>query len=151
VLVAFLLVLLAQADYFSKNLDVEAIALGFRIDFPFGLGQFVDLVIDLLNALNDRSQLVTRYVNWPAHGLLLVNMTVQKSDLQRERERSTYIFVSERGAPLSVAGYQRMVARAGVAAGFPFLIHSHMLRHSSGYKLANDGHDTRAIQGYLGH
>src|ERR1700746_1568328 len=48
--------------------------------------------------------------------------------LLRESERSTYIFVSERGAPLSVAGYQRMVARAGVAVGFPFLIHSHMLR-----------------------
>jgi integrase len=71
--------------------------------------------------------------------------------LLRESERSTYIFVSERGAPLSVAGYQRMVARAGVAADFPFLVHSHMLRHSCGYKLANDGHDTRAIQGYLGH
>jgi type 1 fimbriae regulatory protein FimB/type 1 fimbriae regulatory protein FimE len=71
--------------------------------------------------------------------------------LQRESERGNYIFVSERGAPLSVAGYQRMVARAGAAAGFPFLIHSHMLRHSCGYKLANDGHDTRAIQGYLGH
>jgi type 1 fimbriae regulatory protein FimB/type 1 fimbriae regulatory protein FimE len=69
--------------------------------------------------------------------------------LQRDSERSTYIFVSERGAPLSVAGW--MVARAGEGAGFPFLIHSHMLRHSCGYKLANDGHDTRAIQGYLGH
>jgi Phage integrase family len=53
------------------------------------------------------------------------------------------VFVSERMAPLSVAGYQRMVARTGEAAGFPFLIHSHMLRHSTGYKLANDGHDTR--------
>jgi type 1 fimbriae regulatory protein FimE len=39
----------------------------------------------------------------------------------------------------------------GEAAGFPFLVHSHMLRHSCGYKLANDGHDTRAIQHYLGH
>src|ERR1700750_1432874 len=57
----------------------------------------------------------------------------------------------ERLAPLSVPGYQRMVARAGAAARFPFLIHSHMLRHSCGYKLANDGHDTRAIQHYLGH
>jgi len=53
--------------------------------------------------------------------------------------------------PLSVAGYQRMVARAGEAARFPFLVHSHMLRHSCGYKLANDGQDTRAIQHYLGH
>jgi integrase len=72
--------------------------------------------------------------------------------LQRESDvASPYVFVSERGAPLSVAGYQRMVSRAGEAAGFRFLIHSHMLRHSCGYKLANDGHDTRAIQHYLGH
>jgi type 1 fimbriae regulatory protein FimB/type 1 fimbriae regulatory protein FimE len=72
--------------------------------------------------------------------------------LQRESiGPSPYVFISERGAPISVAGYQRMVARAGAAARFPFLIHSHMLRHSTGYKLANDGHDSRAIQGYLGH
>ena len=71
--------------------------------------------------------------------------------LQRESAKSLFLFVSERGAPLSVAGYQRMVARAGRAAKFRFLIHSHMLRHSTGYKLANDGHDSRAIQGYLGH
>jgi integrase len=72
--------------------------------------------------------------------------------LQRETQTpSPYVFVSERGAPLSVAGYQRMVARAGEAAGFSFLTHSHMLRHSCGYKLANDGQDTRAIQHYLGH
>ena len=71
--------------------------------------------------------------------------------LQRETPKSIYVFVSERLAPLSVAGYQRMVARAGEAAGFPFLVHSHMLRHSCGYKLANDAQDTRAIQHYLGH
>jgi type 1 fimbriae regulatory protein FimB/type 1 fimbriae regulatory protein FimE len=64
---------------------------------------------------------------------------------------SPYMFVSERNAPLSVAGYQRMVARAGEAARFGFLVHSHMLRHGCGYKLANDGQDTRAIQHYLGH
>ena len=34
---------------------------------------------------------------------------------------------------------------------FTFLVHSHMLRHACGFKLANDGHDTRAIQAYLGH
>jgi integrase len=76
--------------------------------------------------------------------------------LQRDRiaagtMRSPYVFVSERDSPLSVAGYQRMVARAGEAAGFGFLVHSHMLRHGCGYKLANDGQDTRAIQHYLGH
>ena len=74
--------------------------------------------------------------------------------LQRETpegQRSVHVFVSERLAPLSVPGYQRMVARAGEEAKFPFLISSHVLRHSCGYKLANDGQDTRAIQGYLGH
>jgi integrase len=44
-----------------------------------------------------------------------------------------------------------MVARTGEAAGFGFLVHSHMLRHGCGFKLAADGQDTRAIQAYLGH
>jgi site-specific recombinase XerD len=30
-------------------------------------------------------------------------------------------------------------------------VHPHTLRHATGYKLANDGQDTRAIQHYLGH
>jgi len=30
-------------------------------------------------------------------------------------------------------------------------VHPHMLRHACGFKLANDGHDTRALQHYLGH
>jgi hypothetical protein len=63
---------------------------------------------------------------------------------------SSHVFVSERGSPLSVAGYQRMVARAGEAAKFGFLVHSHMMRHGCGYKLTNDGQDSRAIQHYLG-
>jgi type 1 fimbriae regulatory protein FimB/type 1 fimbriae regulatory protein FimE len=65
--------------------------------------------------------------------------------------QSPYVFVSERDAPLSVAGYQRMIARTGEAAGFSFLVHSHMLRQACGYHLANNGQDTRAIQHYLGH
>jgi integrase len=39
--------------------------------------------------------------------------------LQRETQTpSPYVFVSERGAPLSVAGYQRMIARADDAQSF---------------------------------
>jgi hypothetical protein len=41
--------------------------------------------------------------------------------------------------------------RAGAAVPLPFPVHPHMLRHATGYKLANDGQDTRAIQHYLGH
>ena len=45
----------------------------------------------------------------------------------------------------------KIVRRAGREAGIEFSIHPHMLRHATGYKLANDGQDTRAIQHYLGH
>jgi type 1 fimbriae regulatory protein FimB/type 1 fimbriae regulatory protein FimE len=44
-----------------------------------------------------------------------------------------------------------MVQRTGQAAKLPFQVHPHMLRHSTGYKLANDGHDTRSLAHYLGH
>jgi integrase len=70
--------------------------------------------------------------------------------LQREAN-SDFVFVSERGSPFAVRGFQAMVERAGQAAGFEFKVHPHMLRHSCGFKLAGDGHDTRAIQDYLGH
>ena len=72
--------------------------------------------------------------------------------LKREQEpKSAYVFVSERGDPFSTAGFARMVERAGGEAKLPFKAHPHMLRHACGYKLANDGHDTRALQAYLGH
>jgi integrase len=71
--------------------------------------------------------------------------------LEREAAGSPSIFVSERGTPFSTRGFQAMVERAGEAAGFDMKLHPHMLRHACGYKLANDGIDTRTIQGYLGH
>jgi type 1 fimbriae regulatory protein FimB/type 1 fimbriae regulatory protein FimE len=77
--------------------------------------------------------------------------TRESRALRKLLREAPQVFISERRAPLSAAGYQRMVARAGVAAKFTFPVHSHMLRHACGFKLANDGHDTRAIQAYLGH
>ena len=46
---------------------------------------------------------------------------------------------------------RKLVQRGGQDAKLSFPVHPHMLRHACGYKLANDGHDTRAIQHYLGH
>jgi type 1 fimbriae regulatory protein FimE len=48
-------------------------------------------------------------------------------------------------------GFRRMMGRLGKAAKMPFPVHPHMLRHACGFKLANDGQDTRALQHYLGH
>jgi type 1 fimbriae regulatory protein FimB/type 1 fimbriae regulatory protein FimE len=71
--------------------------------------------------------------------------------LRRENPTDAYVFVSERGGPISPIGFHRLIQRLGEAAKMPFRIHPHMLRHACGYKLANDGHDTRALQHYLGH
>jgi integrase len=70
---------------------------------------------------------------------------------QRDSKGSPFVFVSERGAPLSAPGFSRMVERAGVIAALGIKAHAHMLRHACGYKLANDGVDTRSLQAYLGH
>ena len=72
--------------------------------------------------------------------------------LQREQEpKSPFVFTSERGSPFTTAGFARMVERAGTLAKLSFKAHPHMLRHACGYALANRGHDTRALQAYLGH
>jgi site-specific recombinase XerD len=72
--------------------------------------------------------------------------------LQREQEpKSPFVFTSERGSPFTTAGFARMVERSGAEASLGFKAHPHMLRHACGYALANRGHDTRALQAYLGH
>jgi integrase len=72
--------------------------------------------------------------------------------LQREQEpKSPFVFTSERGVPFTTAGFARMVERAGVEARLGFKAHPHMLRHACGFALAAKGHDTRALQAYLGH
>ncbi len=72
--------------------------------------------------------------------------------LRREQDPdSPFIFTSERASPFTPAGFRKMIARLGVAAGLDFAVHPHMLRHACGYQLANRGVDTRSLQAYLGH
>jgi type 1 fimbriae regulatory protein FimB/type 1 fimbriae regulatory protein FimE len=71
--------------------------------------------------------------------------------LQRESKASPYLFVTERGSPMTAAGFRKLLSRIGSHSLLTFPIHPHMLRHGCGYKLVNDGHDTRSIQLYLGH
>ena len=72
-------------------------------------------------------------------------------ELQRTYPPSPYVFLSERKAPLSPRSIREIVARTGKVAGLLFVPHPHQLRHACGYYLASQGHDTRAIQDYLGH
>jgi integrase len=71
--------------------------------------------------------------------------------LQRECGPSPYVFQSERGGPMTPKSFHALFGRIGVWAKMPFPIHPHMLRHGCGYALANAGHDTRALQAWLGY
>ena len=63
---------------------------------------------------------------------------------------ASLVFYSERGGPLSAPTVQRIVARAGGAAGLGH-VHPHQLRHSAGFMLANEGVSVLEIAAYLGH
>ena len=71
--------------------------------------------------------------------------------LRRESPKNPFIFLSERGGPLTRSTVNKLVERGGREAEIEFPVHPHMLRHACGYYLANKGIDTRTIQDYLGH
>jgi integrase len=72
-------------------------------------------------------------------------------ELRRQFPDSGFVFATERGGPFTPDAVNRLIKRIGERAGFDFLVHAHMLRHGCGYALANAGHDSRAIQDWLGH
>jgi type 1 fimbriae regulatory protein FimB/type 1 fimbriae regulatory protein FimE len=74
-------------------------------------------------------------------------------DLRKLRQEvgGRYVFETERGGPLSVDALQYIVREAGKLARLDVEAHRHMLRHATGYSLANEGTDTRLIQAFLGH
>jgi integrase len=71
--------------------------------------------------------------------------------LQREQPAAPHFFATERGGPMAPKSFHTLISRLGERAKMPFSIHPHMLRHACGYALANAGHDTRALQAWLGH
>ena len=71
--------------------------------------------------------------------------------LKEKAGRSPYVFLSQQGDPLHRRQFHRVVASLGQKAGFTGPVYPHRLRHSCGYKLAEEGRPTRDIQKYLGH
>ena len=85
------------------------------------------------------------------HGLQGDELRLIRALIRENPSHSTFLFLSERGGPMSVDAVQKLVERLGEAAGFKFPIHVHMLRHSAGYALAGRGVDTRTLQAFMGH
>ena len=73
-----------------------------------------------------------------------------KRYLATRTDKLPWLFVSERGQPLTRQAVNYLIGQAGARAGLGD-VWPHMLRHSCGYYLANKGHDLRLIQDYLGH
>ncbi len=130
--------------------DATMILLAYR--HGFRAAELVDLRWDQIDF--DQSALAVRRAKRgsPSTHPILGDESRALRRLQREQEpRSPFVFTSERGAPFTTAGFARLVERAGATAHLGFKAHPHMLRHACGFALANKGHDTRALQAYLGH
>jgi type 1 fimbriae regulatory protein FimB/type 1 fimbriae regulatory protein FimE len=84
------------------------------------------------------------------HPLTAIELRALKR-LRRLHPHSRFVFLSNRDAPMTRANFNLILSELGRLARFDFPLHPHMLRHACGYKLANDGRDTRSLQHYLGH
>jgi integrase len=72
--------------------------------------------------------------------------------LQREQTPpSPFVFTTERRTPLTTHAFRKTLTRISDAAGMPFPVHPHMLRHACGYELQRAGLPTRVIQAWMGH
>ena len=109
----------------------------------FVCGAIVDLVRTLRAGPHFLSTSCSASVNVGGSGAL--------RQLRQENLQNRFVFNTERGGPVTRAWFLKMVRRTGELARLPFPAHPHMLRHGCGFKLANDGVDTRALQHYLGH
>jgi site-specific recombinase XerD len=73
-----------------------------------------------------------------------------KRYLATRKDSQPWLFVSERKGQLTRQAVNYVIAEAGERAGLGH-VHPHMLRHSCGYRLANQGTDIRVMQDLLGH
>ena len=71
--------------------------------------------------------------------------------VRRQYPESSYVFNVRKKFPMSHSRFHKILLKAGQEAGLGIPLHPFMLRHSTGYKLAGDGHDICKIQNYLGH
>jgi integrase len=101
----------------------------------------------------DRARLwVRRLKNGLAveHPIAGDELRAMKRYLALRTDALPWLFISERGQPLTRQSVNYLIAAAAERAHLP-PVHPHMLRHSCGFYLANQGYDLRLIQDYLGH
>ena len=104
----------------------------------------IDLKVGLLHVNRVKNGLPSTH---PLRGLELRALR----QLKRKNPHSSYVFSSMRGTPLTTRRVREIITTSAKNANIEFPVSPHMLRHSTGFYLANEGQDTRSIQSYLGH
>ena len=73
-----------------------------------------------------------------------------KRYLAMREDKLPWLFISERGQPMTRQAVNYLIREAGERAKLGH-VWPHMLRHSAGYALSNKGHDFRLLQDFMGH
>ena len=134
----------------NPHRDATMILLAYR--HGLRASELCSLRWDMLDLAQGRYHVTRRKNGRPSVHLVRGNEIRDLRQLQREQvPASIYVFTTERRGPMTPATFRKLLTTIGTAAELPFPVHPHMLRHACGYKLAHDGHDTRALQEWLGH
>jgi integrase len=142
---------LLAATKASRNPDRDRLLILMAFRHALRVSELVNLRWERIH-LDTATIHITRAKNGTPgnHGLQGDELRLLRA-LRREHPHADFVFLSERKAPLSVDGAQKLIERLGVAAKLSFPIHAHMLRHAAGYALAARGVDTRTLQAFMGH
>ena len=81
----------------------------------------------------------------------LIDLYLRVSRPQFVREEHDFLFVNQKGKPLSPRAIQLICEKAEARAGLSIHVHPHMIRHSFATHLLDNGADLRVVQELLGH
>jgi integrase/recombinase XerD len=123
---------------------------GLRISEAVGL-RVERLTLDQAALVVDGKRGKQRVVPLPAETIEWLERYMEVGRPKLVRRPSPWVFVGNRGLPLSrQSAYQRL-RRLAVLAGVPGPIGPHVLRHTYAVDLLKGGADLRAVQELLGH
>lgn len=71
--------------------------------------------------------------------------------LADKTEAQGYVFLNQKGEPLTAAGIEYILKKIASAAGITQAVSAHMFRHTFATDLLNHGADLRSVQSLLGH
>lgn len=75
----------------------------------------------------------------------------RKTVLEREKGQTDFLFINQRGKPLTTGGIRYILSRYSGIEGTNHHVNPHAFRHTFATQLLNNGADVRMVQEMLGH